>query len=388
MDLTFTDDEDAFRREARTWLEDNVPREPLPSFDTRIGFEEHRRWEATLNHGKWSAVSWPVEYGGRGVDLIKWLIFEEEYYRAGAPGRVNQNGIFLLGPTLLEAGTAEQKARFLPRMTAGQDIWCQGWSEPDAGSDLAAIQSSARLAADGSTWIVNGHKTWSSRGVFADWLFGMFRTDPRAERHHGLTYLLIPLATPGVTVRPITKLDGENGFADIYFDDAHVDVANTLGEVGRGWQVAMATSAFERGISLRSPGRFTEAAARLVRLYQSSGSEAPALRDAVASAWMDAEAYRLHTYMTVSRMIDGEHLGADASLNKIFWSEMDIRIHETALLILGHRSDLLHNAPDSVDSGRWLTGWLASLAGPIHAGTNEIQRNIVAERILRLPRSR
>ncbi|HEV7680362.1 MAG TPA: acyl-CoA dehydrogenase family protein [Candidatus Dormibacteraeota bacterium] len=377
MDLSFTAEQEAFRDEARAWLEAHVPAEPLPSMDTAEGFAQHRRWEATLDEGRWSAVWWPEQYGGRGVDLMHWLIFEEEYWRSGAPLRVNQNGIFLLGPTLLGAGTDEQKARFLPRLAAGRDIWCQGWSEPNAGSDLAAIQSRARLSDDGSEWIVSGQKTWCSRAVWADWIFGIFRTDPAAERHRGLTYIMLPLDSPGVTVRPIAKFDGEPGFAEVFFDDVHVSVDNTLGEVGRGWQVAMATAGFERGVLLRSPARYVEAVRRLGVLYESSASCDATVRDAVAGAWMDADAYRLHTYMTVSRLLDGEPLGPEVSLNKIFWSEMDVRIHETALRLLGDQAML---------DGRWLHGWMASLAGPIFAGTNEIQRNIVADRVLQLPR--
>jgi alkylation response protein AidB-like acyl-CoA dehydrogenase len=386
MDFTYTADEVAFREEARTWLEGNVPAEPLASFDTAEGFEQHRVWEAKLHEGRWSAVSWPVEYGGRGADYIKWLIFEEEYYRAGSPGRVNQNGIFLLGPTIIEAGTEEQKLRFLPRMAAGIDIWSQGWSEPNAGSDLAGIRSRAVLSDDGSEWILNGQKTWCSRGAFADWLFGIFRTDPAAERHRGLTFILIPLDTPGVGVRPIPQLDGETGFAEVFFTDARVSVDNTLGAVDRGWQVAMAAAGFERGVSLRSPARFSETAGRLLELYRSSGSTDPRLRDAVTSSWMEAEGYRLHTYMTVSRMLEGDPIGAEASLNKIFWSEMDLHMHATAQQLLGARAELLAEAPDAVAGAKWLDGYLFSLSGPIYAGTNEIQRNIIADRVLNLPR--
>ncbi len=385
MDLTFTAEHEAFRAEARDWLAANVPAEPLESLDTERGFAQHRAWEATLHGGGWSAVSWPVEYGGRGVDLVHWLIFEEEYWRAGAPLRVNQNGIFLLAPTMLEVGTAEQKARFLPRMAAGLDIWCQGWSEPNAGSDLAAISSRARLSDDGSEWIVSGQKTWCSRAVWADWIFGIFRTDPESERHRGLTYVLVPLSSPGVTVRPIAKMDGETGFAEVFFDDVRVGVENTLGEVGQGWRVAMATAGFERGVTLRSPARYVEAARRLRAMYAARGDADDSLRDAVAAAWMDAEAYRLHTYHTVSRVMSGESIGAEASLNKIFWSEMDVRIQETGLRLLGDRALLLDGAPDA-DPGGWLHGWMASLAGTIFAGTNEIQRNIVADRVLALPR--
>jgi len=385
MDLTFTVEQEAFRAEAREWLEAHVPKTPLPSLDTAEGFRLHRAWERTLNDGRWAMVPWPIEYGGRGADLIQWLIFEEEYYRAGAPGRVNQNGIFLLGPTIMEFGTPEQKARFLPKMASGEEIWAQGWSEPNAGSDMAAIRSTAVL--DGDHYVINGQKTWASRGAFADWLFGIFRTDPNSERHRGLTFILVPLDTPGVNVRPIAQLDGETGFAEVFFDDARVPAANRLGETSQGWKVAMATAGFERGLMLRSPARFQATAARLVELYKRHGDQAdPCLRDAVIRAWTSAEAYCLNTYQTASRLIAGGSIGAEASLNKIFWSEMDVHMHETALALLGARGQLLRHAPAAGDVGTWLDGFLFSLAGPIYAGTNEIQRNVIAERVLGLPK--
>ena len=201
MDLTFTPEEEAFRKEARSWLGANVPRQPLPSLDTAEGFERHREWEHELNAAGWAMVPWPVEFGGRGANLIEWLIFEEEYYRAGAPGRVNQNGIFLLGPTIMEYGTEAQKARYLPKMASSEEVWGQGWSEPNAGSDMAAIQATA--VRQGDHYLVNGQKTWVSRGAYADWLFGLFRTDPESERHRGLSFVLVPLDAEGVTVRPI-----------------------------------------------------------------------------------------------------------------------------------------------------------------------------------------
>jgi hypothetical protein len=385
IDLEYTPEQKAFRREARTWLEAHVPKESLPSMDTAEGFELHRQWERTLNDGGWAMVSWPVEYGGRGANLIEWLIFEEEYYRAGAPGRVNQNGIFLLGPTLMEYGTDEQKTRYLTRMASGEEIWAQGWSEPNAGSDMAAIRSTARL--DGDHYVLNGQKTWCSRGAFADWLFGIFRTDPSSERHRGLTFILVPLTTDGVKVRPIAQLDGETGFAEVFFDDARVPVANRLGGEGQGWQVAMATAGFERGLMLRSPARFQATAKRLVDLYKQHAQDAdPSLRDVVVRSWMDAEAYCLNTYRTASRLIEGGSIGAEASLNKIFWSELDLRMHETALSLLGAHAELLEHAPRAGDVGKWLDGFLFSLAGPIYAGTNEIQRNVIGERLLKLPK--
>ncbi|MFN5603132.1 MAG: acyl-CoA dehydrogenase family protein, partial [Actinomycetes bacterium] len=320
--------------------EANVPAEPLPSFDTAEGFARHRQWEKKLYDGRWSAVSWPEQYGGRGADYIKWLIFEEEYYRAGAPGRVNQNGIFLLGPTIMEVGTEAQKERFLPTMASSEIVWGQAWSEPNAGSDLAGIKSKALR--DGDDWILNGQKIWASRAVWADWCFGIFRTDPEAERHRGLTFILCPLDLPGITVRPIAQLDGDTGFAEIFFDDVRVPVENTLGEVNKGWGVAMATAGFERGVSLRSPARFSEAVNRLVALWKRLGDKSDtALADAVTDVWMQAEGYRLHTYQTVTGMLEGRPIGAEASLNKIFWSEMDVRLHELALDLLGAHAEVM-----------------------------------------------
>ncbi|CAB4905403.1 MAG: acyl-CoA dehydrogenase [Actinobacteria bacterium] len=380
MDLNETSEESAFRAEARTWLEANVPTSPLPSFDTEEGFALHRIWEKKLYDGRWSAVSWPVEYGGRNADYIKWLIFEEEYYRAGAPGRVNQNGIFLLGPTIMEVGTEEQKSKFLPAMASSEIVWGQAWSEPNAGSDLAGIRSKATR--DGDDWILNGQKIWASRAVWADWCFGIFRTDPTADRHRGLTFILCPLNLPGITVRPIAQLDGDTGFAEIFFDDVRVPVANTLGEENKGWNVAMATAGFERGVSLRSPARFSEAVNRLIHLWRTYADPTDtALSDAVTDVWMQAEGYRLHTYQTVTGMLEGRPIGAEASLNKIFWSEMDVRIHEIALQILGPEAERMEGPFE-----RWVDGFLFSLSGPIYAGTNEIQRNIIADRVLQLPK--
>jgi alkylation response protein AidB-like acyl-CoA dehydrogenase len=380
MDLTFTPAQDAFRAEARAWLEANVPAEPLASFDTADGFAAHREWERRLYDAGWSAVSWPQEYGGRGADYIHWLIFEEEYYRAGAPGRVNQNGIFLLGPTIMEVGTAEQKARLLPQIASSELVWAQAWSEPNAGSDLAAIRSTATR--DGDHWILNGQKIWASRAVWADWFFGVFRSEPGSQRHRGLTFILGPLSTPGITVRPIAQLDGDTGFAEIFFDDVRVPVAHTLGGEGNGWKVAMATAGFERGVSLRSPARFSEAVNRLIALWHSIGDpNDTALADAITDVWMRAEGYRLHTYQTVTGLIEGRTIGSESSLNKIFWSELDVRIHELALQMLGPLAEQMEGPHE-----RWIDGFLFSLAGPIYAGTNEIQRNIIADRVLALPK--
>jgi alkylation response protein AidB-like acyl-CoA dehydrogenase len=384
MDLDFTPQQTAFRAEVRAWLRDHVPRKPLASYDTREGFEQHRAWEATLAEGGLSSVIWPKELGGRGSDLIEWLIFEEEYHSADAPMRVNQNGILLLGPTLLEFGTEEQKKRFLPRMARCDDMWAQGWSEPNAGSDMAAIASHA--SRDGDEYVLNGQKIWSTRALFANWLFGLFRSDPDSVRHHGLTYLLVPLDAKGITIRPIRALNGKQAFAEVFFDDVRVSVANRIGDEGQGWHVAMATAGFERGLLLRSPARFQRTAQRLVQLYRRHRDAAdrdPSIRDGVLRAWMEAEAYNLASYHTVGRLLKGGRVGAEASTNKIFWSELDLHMHETAMRILGARAELI----DDPEVHDWLEGFLFAQAGPIYAGTNEIQRNIIAERVLGLPKS-
>lgn len=387
MKLEYTDQQRAFRAEVRAWLEANLPAEPLQSFDTAAGFEQHRAWERTLSTGNWSMVTWPRELGGRGCDLIEWLIFEEEYWRARAPLRVNQNGIFLLGPTLMEHGSPEQKQRFLPRMATGEHIWAQGWSEPGAGSDMAAIRTKA--VRDGDNYVINGQKIWATRAVYADWLFGLFRSDPDSQRHHGLSFVLLPLKTPGITVRPIAQLNGQTGFAEIFFDDVRVPVENRIGAEGAGWNIAMSTAGFERGLLLRSPARFQATAEALIKLYlahRETADRDPAVRDAVMRAWMEAEAYTLSTYQTASLLKAGARIGPESSTNKIFWSEMDRHMHETALSILGARAELMPHAPDAGDVGQWLDGFLFSTAGSIYAGANEIQRNIVAERMLGMPR--
>lgn len=384
MDLSYTPSQQAFRAEVRDWLQTHLPREPFASYDTREGFEQHRQWEAQLASAGFSALTWPKELGGRGSDLIEWLIFEEEYWAVDGPQRVNQNGILLFGPTMMEFGTPEQKARFLPRAARCEDMWAQGWSEPNAGSDMAAIAS--RALRDGDEYVINGQKTWSTRAVFANWLFGLFRSDPQSSRHHGLTYILVPLDAPGITIRPIRALNGKQAFAEVFFDNVRVPVDNRLGDEGQGWHVAMATAGFERGLLLRSPARYQRSARKLVELYRRHRATAdrdPSIRAQVARAWMGAEAYTLSSYNTVSRLAKGGTIGAEASTNKIFWSELDLLIHETAMRILGPRAEL-RDDPEAHD---WLEGFMFAQAGPIYAGSNEIQRNIIAERVLRMPKS-
>ncbi|GAA3107228.1 hypothetical protein GCM10020254_61420 [Streptomyces goshikiensis] len=265
-------------------------------------------------------------------------------------------------------------------MASGEVIWAQAWSEPEAGSDLASLTSRAVRTEGG--WLLSGHKTWSSRAAFADRAFGIFRSDPAAAKaHHGLTYLMFDLRAPGVTVRPIGRLDGKPAFAELFLEGVFVPDEDVIGEPGQGWRIAMSTTGNERGLTLRSPGRFLAAADRLVSLWREAGDPADtALRDRVADAVVGARAYQLFTWANASRFAAGEAIGAESSLNKVFWSRYDIALHETALDLLGADAELAR--------GAWAEPWVFSLAGPIYAGTNEIQRDIIAERLLGLPKGR
>jgi len=392
MDLSFSPSEEAFRKEARAWLREHAPNK-LPSSGSKEGFAAHLAWEQQLFAAGWSAVAWPREYGGRDASITEWLIFEEEYYLAGAPPRVTQNGIFLLAPALFEYGTPEQKLRLLRPMAAAEQLWAQGWSEPGAGSDLAAVSSTAKRTDGG--WLLSGQKTWSTRASFCHAMHGLFRTDPDAPRHKGLTYFLVPLDAPGVRVRGFARLDGDLDFAEIFFDDVFVADRDVLGKPGDGWKVAMATTGSERGLTLRSPGRFLAAASRLVELYRrrrpAAAHDDARARDAVIRAWMDARAYELLTLQAVTRMIEGTPLGASSSVSKLAWSELDVRLHEAALDLMGPLAELDDEAPsgaDGEDAAAWLKGFQFALAGPIYAGTNEIQKNVVAERLLGLPKGK
>ena len=383
MELIYTPEQQAFRKEVRDWMQANVPTEPLVTLEREEGYLQHVAWERTLASGNWGMVTWPEAYGGRGLDLIQWLIFEEEYWAAGAPLRANQNGIFLLGPTIMEYGTEAQKARFLTSMARGEVMWAQAWSEPNAGSDMAAITT--RAVRDGDHYVISGQKTWSSRASFADWGFGLFRTEEGAKRHKGLSFILFDLNTPGITRRPIRHLHGDPGFAELFFDEVRVPVANRIADEGAGWSVAMATAGFERGLMLRSPARFQATAAKLVALFRDHEARvSAAVREQVLAGWMGAQAYAYNTYAVASKIIAGGHIGAEASLNKIFWSELDRAMHRTAMQMLGAWAELKQF--DDGTANAWLEGYIFSLSGPIYAGSNEIQRNIIAERLLGLPR--
>lgn len=374
MDLDYDEQTCEFRDEVRAFLASNTEWFPTKSYDNAEGFEQHRRWDKVLYDAGLSVITWPQRYGGRDATLLQWVVFEEEYFAAGAPGRASANGISMLAPTLFAHGTEEQRDRILPKMACGEEIWAQAWSEPESGSDLASLRSTATRTDGG--WLLNGQKIWSSRAPFGERGFGLFRSDPEAQRHRGLTYLMFDLSAAGVTVRAIEQLSGDTGFGEIFLDDVFVPDTDVIGEVHEGWRAAMSTASNERGMSLRSPARFTAPARRLVELWRQHGAQ-PGFADQVADAWIKAQAYRLHTFGTVTRIAEGGELGAESSVTKVFWSDLDVTLHQTALEVRGADGELADG---------WTDGLLFALGGPIYAGTNEIQRNIIAERLLGLPR--
>ncbi len=377
MDVTFGAAHEAFRQAARAWLAAHVPSEPLPPLATAAGFEAHRAWQATMFADRWSAVHWPTEYGGRGLGIMEWLVFEEEYERAGGPARVGEDGTVLLAPALLEVGTLAQKERFLPAIAAGQEIWCRAWSASDPGGVPAAGRATRSPVGEG--WHLNGRTTLAKGGSHAQWCFGMFRTHPEAGRDQALTTFLVPLGSSGVTLRPLRQMDGGPAFAEILFEDVQVPHAQVLGAVGTGWSVAMSMAAHKGGLGLRSPARAVASAARLVHLFDQRGAPA-AEADGVARAYVEAQANQLHAYWTASKVARGQSAGPDVSCHELVGPPTDVAIYESALALLGSDAELL----EAGSPGAWVDGFLAALTGPFDVVTNQMQRSIVAERLLGL----
>lgn len=383
MDLVFDDATTAFRDEVRSFLEANVPATPLKSMDTAEGFEEHRQWEHTrrrrprrrlLAQGTRRTRCIPARMGHLRGGVLP---------LGGARPRQPERHLLVGSHTVRACKCRAVGSHHATHGSCRRHLG-PGLVRARIRFDLASLRSSAKKVDGG--WLLNGQKTWSSRASYADWGFGLFRSDPDAQRHKGITYFMFDLRSKGVTVRPIDQLDGEPGFAEIFLEDVFVpdDPANpgesgVIGNVNEGWRVAMSTASNERGLSLRSPGRFLATVDRLLELYKSSGrTDDSALRNQVADAWIGARAYQLNTFGTVTRLADGGQLGAESSINKVFWSEWDIATHETALELQGPEAELADN---------WMDGYLFSLSGPIYAGTNEIQKNVIAERLLGLPKA-
>lgn len=388
MDLRDGPEDKAFREEVRTWLGEHVVGEFAAlggrggSGDETFGFEVRREWEKVLAADGWTCLGWPVEYGGRGASIAHQVIFNEEYVKAKAPGRVNVMGEGLIGPTLIHYGTPEQKATFLPGIVSGTDLWCQGYSEPNAGSDLANVQTKAVL--EGDEWVVTGQKVWTSLAHFADWCFVVCRTEPGSQRHRGLSYLLVPMRQPGVDVRPITQLTRTSEFNEVFFDGARTARDNVVGEVGGGWQVALATLAFERGVALLGHQvSFRRELDHLVDTARATGRDKdPVLRDRLARAYAELEILRYNTLRSLSN-IDGPVAPPEASIIKLYWATWHRGLGELAIDVLGPAGLVAEAPPYELDE--FQRTFLFSRSETIYGGSNEIQKNIIGERVLGLP---
>ncbi len=380
--------DEAFRAELRAWLAEHPP--PAPAAGA-VTVERLRAWQRELHAGGWVGVHWPVEHGGRGASPAQVAAYHEELARAGAPPLLGRVGVTLVGPTLIAHGSAEQRARWLGRILAADDVWCQLFSEPGAGSDLASITT--RAVREGDTYRVSGQKVWSSYATFADLGIALVRTglaatgDDRGAGHRGISMLAIPMRARGVEVRPLRQMTGEHEFDEVFLDDVEVPADHLIGPEGDGWRVAGTTLANERGASFiwREQVRQHDAVCRLARECARRGGTAdPSARQRIAQAWIDAEILRLHNARTLARLARGEPLGAETSLVKLFWAETSRRLHETACAVLGPQALLL--GEDAPGGGRWARDLLATRANSIMGGTSEIQRNILGERVLGLPR--
>jgi alkylation response protein AidB-like acyl-CoA dehydrogenase len=395
MDFTFTAEEERFRLDLRHWLREHLP--PgwgAPGYTYPASYEEwaavRRQWDRTLHAGGYAGLSWPKEYGGRGATLIEQVIYFEEIARARAPEELNRAAKLLLGPTIIEHGTEEQKRRFLPRILSAEDQWCQGFSEPNAGSDLASL--STRAVQDGDTLVVNGQKVWTSFATVADWIFMLVRTDPDAPKHKGITFLLVDMRTPGITVRPIVQMTGSGEFCETFFDSVRVPVGNVLGGVNQGWQVAATalshergTLAFHRHAMIRLElDELIDLAKRLTR-HGCRVIDDPQIRQRLAQCHSELLMLRWTLYRNLTRRLQGHPAGAEGSIVKLYWSELYQRITELALDVLGPASQIA-DGPLAEEGGRWQQRFLKSRGDTIHSGTNQIQRNIIGERLLGLPR--
>jgi alkylation response protein AidB-like acyl-CoA dehydrogenase len=388
VDLTDTAEDRAFRTEVRTWLEDNLvgefaairglggPGREHEAYDERLAWDRH------LAASGWTCLGWPTEHGGRGLPLFQQVIFHEEYARANAPARVNHLGEELLGPTLIAFGTPAQQQRFLPRIVAVEELWCQGYSEPNAGSDLANVQTRARR--DGDEWVVDGQKVWTSLAHLADWCFVVARTEPGSRRHHGLSYLLVPMKQDGVEVRPIVQLTGTSEFNEVFFTGARTAADMVVGQPGEGWAVAMGTLGFERGVStIGQQTGFRRELDALVALARASGAlDDPVLRDRLARARADLEVIRLNALRTLSE----EQAPQQASIAKLLWANWHRTLGELAMQVRGVAGLFATGDPDEGGLDEWQRLFLFTRADTIYGGSDEVQRNILAERVLGLPR--
>ena len=390
MDLSFTKEEESFREEVRSWLDDNLPAEwrhrGVGGYREDDDEDLQRRWQRMLHEAGWLKLGWPKDAGGRGATPVMQAIYQEEMARAGAPVILGRLGVTLLAPTLLGHGTQWQKDEYIDRILSGDLVFCQGFSEPDAGSDLAGLRTRAERK-DGR-WVLNGQKTWSSGAHYADKSFLLARTSTEGEAHKGIGFFLVDMHQPGVEVRRIRQMTGGGEFSEIFLSGAEVDDRDLVGQPGDGWKIAMAVFGFERG-GLAQAARFERAVGELAALARNHGAGSDATtRQRVAQAQIDAHVFKVVGLRNLTHAEHGHPPGPEASLTKLYWSEMDKRMQELAVGLQGAYGALAPESPFALEDGRWQFGWMWAQAETIYAGSSEIQRNIIAERVLGLPRGR
>ncbi len=394
MDFKFSEQDEAFRQEFRAWLKANLPsdwreEDEERDADSRSEFERRRAWHRKLYDGGWMCIHWPKEYGGRGATLLQQVIYNQELERAKAPPTVNFQGIARVGPTLMQWGTPEQKMRYIPKIPPAEEIWCQGLSEPNHGSDLAAVET--RAIDEGDHFLVNGSKIWTSNAHVADFSTLLCRTDPDAPKHRGLSYLLVDLKTPGITIRPLVQITGEKGFNQVFFEDVKVPKTNLVGRKNQGWLVAMTNMMFERTIHGGRTDMMIEVAqlrdlARQINRNGRTAWEDSYVRQRIASFACEAEALKYTSYRQLTRQLKGLQPGPEGSVMKLGTSDLNLRIQKFAMELLGPHSQFEYHSAGAIDRGKWSHRMLAARRGTIAAGTNEIQHNIIGERVLGLPK--
>ena len=390
MDLRFAPEEEAFREEIRSWLEANLPHEwrhrGIGGYREDEDEEIQREWQRRLYRDGWLKLAWPADIGGRGATPMMQAIYNEEMAQAGAPIILGRLGVSLLAPTLMVHGSGWQRETYVDRILSGEQVWCQGFSEPNAGSDLASLTTRAERRDD--HWVLNGQKTWSSGAHYADGSFLLARTDTSAAPHRGIGFFLVDMKQAGIEVRRIRQMTGGGEFSEIFLTDVEVDDRDLVGAPDDGWKIAMTTFAFERG-GLANAARFERAVGALAGVARSAGAGSDEqMRQRVAQAHIEAHVFRLNGIRNLTRLQHGEPPGPEASMTKLFWSEMDKRIQETAIAVQGPYGALDSESPWAVEDGRWQYAWMWAQAETIYAGSSEIQRNILAARVLGRPRGR
>lgn len=393
MDLSYSKEDEAFRKEVRTWLKHNLPKKDrvisdlVPHDPERV--KRAKEWQRKLYDAGYVAMGWPKEYGGQGADVMRQTIVNEELVLARAPGLIGAMGISMLGPTLIQYGTEEQRRRYLPKILTAEEIWCQGYSEPGSGSDLASLRTRAEFVGD--EFIVNGQKVWTSNAQFADWMFCLVRTDPDVPKHRGISYILIDMKTPGITTRPLVQMTGDAGFNEVFFEDVRVPRENLVGELNQGWAVANATLFHERNL-LGSTARTQLMMQNLIRLarshqrYGKPAAEDPVIRRKLADLLVRVEAMKYHSYRQLTDALKNRPPGIAAMVNKLVGTELNHDICALALEILNSYGPLIRSSAHVVDRGVWQYEFMFTLGLIIGGGTSQIQKNIISERGLGMPR--